>query len=67
MKKRKIIQIDESKCNGCGACISACTAGSIQLVAGKAKLISEDICDGSGDCLSSCPQGAITVIEKEAT
>ncbi len=64
--KRNIITIDEEKCNGCGLCASACHEGAIQMVDGKAKLISESYCDGLGACLPSCPTGAITVEEREA-
>ena len=63
---RKIIQIDEDKCNGCGVCADACHEGAIEIVDGKAKLMREDFCDGFGDCLPGCPMGAITFIEKEA-
>jgi ferredoxin len=63
---RKIIQIDEAKCNGCGLCIKACHEGAIELVEGKAKLISDIYCDGLGDCLPQCPTGAIEIIEREA-
>ena len=63
--KRKIIHIDESKCDGCGLCVNACHEGALQLVNGKAKLISESYCDGLGDCLPECPQGAITLKERE--
>ncbi len=63
---RKIIKIDEDKCNGCGLCIDACHEGALQLVDGKAKLISESYCDGLGDCLPECPTGAITIEEREA-
>lgn len=62
---RKIIQIDEEKCNGCGACAAACHEGAIQMVDGKAKLIRDDYCDGLGDCLPCCPTGAISFIERE--
>ena len=64
--KRKIIQIDEEKCNGCGACAAACHEGAIGMVGGKAKLMRDDYCDGLGDCLPACPTGAITFTEREA-
>ena len=63
---RKIIKIDESKCNGCGLCASACHEGAIGMVNGKAKLLREDYCDGLGDCLPACPTGAISFEEREA-
>ena len=63
---RKIIQIDEEKCNGCGACVQACHEGAIGIVNGKAKLLRDDYCDGLGDCLPNCPTGAITFTEREA-
>ena len=63
---RKIIQIDEEKCNGCGACASACHEGAIGMVDGKAKLLRDDYCDGLGDCLPACPTGAISFVEREA-
>ena len=63
---RKIIKIDESKCNGCGACAAACREGAIEMVNGIAKLTREDYCDGLGDCLPACPTGAITFEEREA-
>ena len=63
---RKIIHIDEEKCNGCGACANACHEGAIQMVDGKARLQREDFCDGFGDCLPNCPTGAITFEEREA-
>jgi len=63
---RKIIHIDEEKCNGCGLCASACHEGAIELVDGKAKLVRENFCDGFGDCLPNCPAGAISFEEREA-
>ncbi len=63
---RKIIHIDQSKCDGCGLCAKACHEGAIGLVNGKARLLREDYCDGLGDCLPACPQGAITFVEREA-
>lgn len=63
---RKIIKIDETKCNGCGACAAACHEGAIEMVGGKAKLTREDYCDGLGDCLPACPVDAITFEEREA-
>lgn len=63
---RKIIKIDEEKCNGCGACASACHEGAIDMVDGKAKLMREDYCDGLGDCLPACPTNAISFEEREA-
>ena len=63
---RKIIKIDEEKCNGCGACATACHEGAIEMVNGKARLMREDYCDGLGDCLPACPTGAISFKEREA-
>lgn len=63
---RKIMTIDEEKCNGCGACIPSCAEGAIQIIDGKARLIADRYCDGLGACLGECPQGAITIIEREA-
>lgn len=63
---RKIIHIDEEKCNGCGICATACHEGAIEMIDGKAKLVREDFCDGFGDCLPGCPTGAITFEEREA-
>ena len=64
--KRRIIEIDENKCNGCGACAAACHEGAIAMVDGKARLMRDDYCDGLGDCLPACPTGAITFVEREA-
>ena len=64
--KRRIIEIDREKCNGCGACASACHEGAIAMVEGKARLMRDDYCDGLGDCLPACPTGAICFVEREA-
>ena len=64
--KRRIIEIDQKKCNGCGACAAACHEGAIAMVDGKAQLMRDDYCDGLGDCLPTCPTGAITFVEREA-
>jgi len=66
MSKRKIIKIDEEKCNGCGLCIPNCPEGAIQIIDKKARLISDLVCDGLGACLGHCPQGAITIEERQA-
>ncbi|MGA1871010.1 MAG: ATP-binding protein [bacterium] len=63
---RKIIEIDEELCNGCGQCAEACSEGAIQIIEGKAKLIEEKYCDGLGACLGECPTGALKIIEREA-
>ena len=66
MTVRNIVKIDEDKCNGCGECVSACAEGAIEIIDGKAKLVSEIYCDGLGACLGTCPQDAITVEKREA-
>ena len=66
MATRKIVRIDEEKCNGCGLCIPNCVEGALQIVDGKARLITDKFCDGLGACLGQCPQDAITIIEREA-
>ena len=63
---RRIIKIDEEKCDGCGVCVPSCVEGALQIINGKAKLISETYCDGLGACIGECPQGAITIEEREA-
>lgn len=64
--KRKIVEIDAAKCNGCGLCANACHEGAIAIVDGKARLVKDDYCDGMGDCLPECPTGAIRIVEREA-
>ena len=64
--KRKIIEIDEDKCNGCGLCIPNCQEGALQIIDEKARLISDLFCDGLGACIGHCPEGAIEIIEREA-
>jgi NAD-dependent dihydropyrimidine dehydrogenase PreA subunit len=66
MVTRKIVNINENLCNGCGSCIPKCAEGALQIVDGKARIIKETYCDGLGACLGECPQGAITIIEREA-
>ena len=63
---RKIVRIDEDKCDGCGLCVPSCDEGAIQIIDGKAKLVAENLCDGLGDCLGECPQDAISIEEREA-
>jgi Fe-S-cluster-containing hydrogenase component 2 len=67
MAVRKIVRIDEEKCDGCGLCVPSCAEGAIQVIDGKARLVSETYCDGLGACLGDCPLGAITVEEREAS
>ena len=64
--KRKIIEIDEELCNGCGNCVIGCAEGALQMVDGKAKVVNEKFCDGFGDCIGVCPTGALEIIEREA-
>lgn len=66
MRKRKIVQIDEAKCDGCGLCVPSCQEGAIRIVAGKARLVSDTYCDGLGACLGHCPRGAVSIVEREA-
>ncbi|MFV1965024.1 MAG: ATP-binding protein [Pirellulaceae bacterium] len=66
MTKRQIVQIDESKCDGCGECVPSCEEGAIRIIDGKARLVSDVYCDGLGACLNRCPQDAISIIEREA-
>ncbi len=63
---RKIIEIDEELCDGCGQCILSCAEGALQIVDGKAKVVSDNLCDGLGACMGECPQGALKIIEREA-
>jgi len=66
LANRQIIEIDENKCTGCGDCVTACAEGAIQIIDGKARLVSEIYCDGLGACLGDCPEGALTIVEREA-
>ena len=67
MQKRKIVKIDDNKCDGCGLCIPNCAEGAIKIIDGKARLVSEASCDGLGACLGHCPKGAITIEERETS
>jgi ferredoxin len=64
--RRQVVEIDQEKCDGCGQCVPACAEGAIQIVGGKARLVSDAYCDGLGACLGECPRGAITIVEREA-
>ena len=64
--KRKIIRIDEERCNGCGLCVNGCPEGALQIIGGKAKLVKDQYCDGLGACLGECPEGALTIEERDA-
>ncbi len=65
MVKRSIVKIDEEKCTGCGKCISPCAEGAIELVNGKAKVVSDELCDGMGFCIGLCPVGAISIEQRQ--
>jgi Fe-S-cluster-containing hydrogenase component 2 len=64
--KRQIVRIDQDLCNGCGVCVTPCVEGAIELVNGKARVVSDELCDGAGFCLAVCPTGALTVEERDA-
>jgi Fe-S-cluster-containing hydrogenase component 2 len=64
--KRQIVRIDQNLCNGCGVCVTPCVEGAIELVNGKARVVSDELCDGAGFCLAVCPTGALTVEERDA-
>ncbi len=64
--RRKIIKIDEDRCDGCGQCVIACAEGALQIIDGKARVISDNLCDGIGACIGECPTGALRIVEREA-
>ena len=64
--KRKIIKIDEEKCNGCGKCVGICAEAALEIIDGKAKVVNDFLCDGMGACLDVCPVGALEIVEKDA-
>ena len=66
MPVRKVVKIDEDRCDGCGTCVPSCAEGALKIIEGKARLVSEVYCDGLGACLGECPQGAITIEERQA-
>lgn len=66
MVRRQIVQIDEELCDGCGACVTPCAEGAIQMVDGKARVVKEELCDGAGFCIGVCPTGALTIEVREA-
>ncbi len=66
MAKRKIIEIDEDKCTGCGACVTKCAEGALAIIDGKARVVNDVFCDGLGACIGECPEGALTIIERDA-
>lgn len=66
MIRRKIVKIDEEKCDGCGLCVIPCAEGAIEIIDGKAKVLKEELCDGAGFCLAVCPTGALSIEEREA-
>ncbi len=66
MVKRQIVRIDEELCDGCGLCVTPCAEGAIEIVGGKARVISDELCDGAGFCLAVCPTGALSIEEREA-
>lgn len=64
--RRQVVHIDEELCNGCGACVTPCAEGAIQMINGKARVVNEELCDGAGFCLGACPTGALTIEVREA-